>query len=270
MRERFSFLPGRKAEVREGRSYTQEDLSNLVFWSFFVSQGSESLQRKSFDLFFIQHPKAVQPALEWLKQVGFSSGRLNVRQNRVANELVQRCLAYRDGPAHISAKPIDFGDFSQPDEYETVEGALSDLFNAASSARKNRNKEQRLLSEFVKGVVEKEIDMLKRLGNSRLDPELRKKRGHSMLFKYGLSGNAETSAKFLPGEYQELWRTAGKYVLEKNTKLPSELRVSILQLRMAYEEATGEKIALDLGIPEENVRAIERNVDRLKQFEYFE
>lgn len=256
----------RKVEKEPTKEYTPEDISNIVFWSFFISRGEETFHHEISRLLPSRFPEMIEGINKWADKSGFRERTMDewsdtekavheqeikemgsyvrsedyfsvlygldrdkMRKNKTYKELLQRVHLYTRGPNHI-ADPVP----TKSDSIDQVMIQLDTLFRSARGYDEavDRKMLSSRIGDFAKECIE--LDWKSRFKEGRL--------GHLMFVRFALSKNREQERKFLPKELQILLEEAGEWVRENYKELHNKGDVDYI-LR-AWEGKTGEEITI--------------------------
>lgn len=242
-----------KQETRyEGKRYTPEDVSDLIFWSFHVSQGDQNAQNAAYEALLYSEPELI-PAVRELHEL-----LPPVRENRRFDELTP----WADYPLILDLTERIGKRMSSSSHVPTEEGSnrntvllqLQQLFKIWSELarpgdeKKWEKRRKDAVLEFVRAIAEWENSLHDASKEKASLIPFREKYGWSMLFALGLSEKRDERRKEarLPKEFQELWESAGAVVREDFGSLKRKTREHIAMLQTLFENSTGEKVELPI------------------------
>ncbi len=234
MRER------RADNAAERKRYTRGDLSNLIFWSFFASQGDKPLNASLFVNAFVQNPELQTAAARYRDALGSDESAWLKRPS--VRKLIERVHRYRNSRMHGSSEEGVPLETAVRESFENLKSFLRAVDDAPRYAN---NPAANPLHAFVAKTAERETAFLEKKGaRAGLDAS-RKKIGWSMLYRFGLSPEREQHLRegpVLPAEFQDVWRAAGDYARAQADALGPTTVERLKKLGAAYKAETGEAV----------------------------
>lgn len=256
-----------KKERKTTPEYAPKDITDLLYWSFHMSQGSglnleapTLVHARIFPALFALNPKLPAAIRQWMKVNKWDNELLTrdfndedwtddsrLINDRIVEEYVRRVCQYRENQqAHVQGEEMTM-DY-RAESYK----ALQALLKAAQEHRPQRGEKALHAANLAPLIIHRDLELLEQIETP--DPfsivqgaegdRLRRMKGYSMFCMFALSEKRAEVRSFLPSEYQELWEEMGKYVREQFGSLPETVREKLATLTQKFKETTGEEIVL--------------------------
>ncbi|MEK9160663.1 MAG: hypothetical protein AAB440_01325 [Patescibacteria group bacterium] len=254
--------------------YAPKDITELLFWSFHMSQGSglnlqvpTMVHARIFPALFAFNPTFCLAIRRWMKENKWDEELLardfkdedwtddsRLINDRTVEEYVQRIINYRESDAAHAQGKLDMNTDHRAEAYK----ALQALLQAAKDFRSpEKAEEDRLRTIHVRSlaslIINRDMELLTQLQTP--DPllivqgaeghRLRRMKGYSMFCMFALSEKREGARGFLPPEYQTLWEEMGEFIRKEYESLPPGVKEKIVVLTQRFKEVTGEEIVLE-------------------------
>ncbi|MBY0110430.1 hypothetical protein K2Y00_00260 [Patescibacteria group bacterium] len=258
-----------KKERKTTPEYAPKDITELLFWSFHMSQGSglnleapTLVHARIFPALFALNPKLPAAIRQWMKVNKWDNELLSrdfqdedwtddsrLINDRIVEEYVQRVYNYRENPVAHAQGNLDMEVDHRAEAYK----ALQALLKAARDFSPQSGERDIQIKNLAPLIIHRDIELLEQI--EMPDPlsivqgtegnRLRQLKGYSMFCLLALSEKREEVRGFLPPEYQELWEEMGTYVREQYDALPEGVKDKLVLLTQKFKETTGEEIVLE-------------------------
>ncbi len=232
------------AETKE-KEYTFDDIANLIYWSFEVSQGIPMQQRATFCYLLEDNISLLEKVGGWKAHLGGHEtidGAEDWQKDPIVVALIDRVRKKRNSKTHTSPdKPTD--------EDETARQVTQQIASLFSVYRQMTTSERNPGNywPFILGIVDRDIILSTNnmFSDKKGMPEARARVGGSRFCWYALSKEREAHLAIFPKEIQDLWRKAGDYAQANyNTTFGPDMRKKLDQVTLIYRQQTGEAIKL--------------------------
>lgn len=230
-------------EQKEAREYNEEDIENLLFWSFFMSQGYGVQHGRVLDLLVYSNP-SITRVLDALKSELPEDPSNWSENDPLIEPLLQRLVTFFNSQSHRALESEREPKSWAMREIRRYLGHLLSYKSRLSNLQKeNQGKGQfSPIATFTDTTIRKDLEFLKKAETDNDLSNARARHGGSMICRYALSDKREMYRRMLPKEFQQMWEEAGEYV--RSNSLNSNLEKKLQVLITAYEQTTGEKITL--------------------------
>lgn len=235
------------AETSE-KEYTFDDIADIIYWSFEVSQGIPGQQRVTYINLLERYPTLLAKVGEWGAHLGKRTDieGSNWQKDPVVTALIARVQKRRNNPiAHTSP--------NTPANDGLAARMVADQIDSLIGVHRQLTTKERPGGDptwaFVLGIADRDI-ILSTPGNISSDmpgmSEARARIGGSRLGWFALSEKREEhlDATLQSPEIKALWREVGDYVRANYATMAPQLKGKIDAVVQIYREYAGEDIKL--------------------------